>query len=435
MWKPFTLLLVLYQSLVASPSLDVRDFGATGDGTTLDTKSIQAAINKARKNGGGTVFLGTGTYLSGTLELHSHITLVISPGATLLGSKNLEDYQAAHPHLIYSNKASHVTLTGGGTINGQGDAFYDSNFKALPRPKPWIQFTAGSHIRVRDLNLINSPAHVLVIKRVDRAWFQNLSIVNHKKSPNTDGIDIHDSKHVFVSDCYFSTGDDAICLKSKRDFVEYVTVTNCIIESDDAALKLGTGSKMGVRHCRFSNITITDTRYGVAMFMVDGGVYEHIDFSGISISGRSRHTNDYPIYMDIDMRDEAKPLGSIRNIRFRDIFAQTNGNILISGQPTTPISGLSFDHVTIQLEEPADLKQVKRKPRGNKTFTDLGKTVDYSWVESTFTLGHVRGVKMSNVTINQPESSGRTEMYLIDVEDIEEVGNKLKKKKVGQIKP
>ena len=131
--------------LAAERVVDVRDCGAVGDGKTLATEAIQKAIDRCAAQGGGTVRLPEGTWLSGTIYLASRVTLSLEAGATLLGSRNPDDY--AHPRvppgapegeshriwaMIAGQDLEQVAIRGEGTIDGQGDAF---RWKDRPRPK------------------------------------------------------------------------------------------------------------------------------------------------------------------------------------------------------------------------------------------------------------------------------------------------------------
>ncbi len=110
---------------------DVRQYGASGDGKRLDTQAVQEAIDACSGSGGGMVYFPDGTYLTGTVILKSHVTLHLEPGATILGSTSLKDYDP--PYLIYADKAQNIAITGRGVIDGQGEFFWDENFRPLER--------------------------------------------------------------------------------------------------------------------------------------------------------------------------------------------------------------------------------------------------------------------------------------------------------------
>lgn len=419
--KHLLLLFFFFPVFLFAQDLDVRKFGAKGDGRTLNTRAIQAALDKAARQGGGTVVIPAGRFLTGSLRLGSHTELRLAPGAVLLGSTRLADYDTAHAHLLYASGAVNVSITGTGTIDGQGEAFYDttkSTWAAKPRPEPWLLFENCSRIRVRDVQLVRSPSHVLVLDHSEDVVVDGISIRCDLRSPNTDGIDITDSRHVMISNCFMESGDDLICLKSDTRYVEYVTVTNCVLKSDDAAIKFGTGSHVGVRNCTFSNITIFDSRYGIALFMPDGGTHEHCLFENIAIRNGSRWKNDYPIFIDIHKRTPESSLGRIKDMQFRNLTIQTSGNVLVAGQPEQPLQDISFDGLHLTLTGCNDVTQYSQKPRGNKTLLPIPGLVDYARVSAHFTLAHIEGLGFQNVSVRlarKVEACERHTMWLKDV--------------------
>ncbi|MEM1359999.1 MAG: glycosyl hydrolase family 28 protein, partial [Bacteroidota bacterium] len=336
---------------VHGDELIITDFGADASGAQLSTKAIQQALDQCEKQGGGVVIVPAGTFLTGTLFLPANLTLHLRAGARLLASTDLADYDPEHPHLLYAKDARNIALTGTGTIDGQGDAFFDKrsssgeqrtqSWRARARPQPWLLFEDCERLRFRDLELINSPAHVLVLQRCRDVLVDAISIQNDPRSPNTDGIDITNSRDVRISNCRIITGDDAICLKSKTDTVENILVTNCYLNSDDAGIKFGTGTAVCIRDCRFNNLVIEDTRYGIALFMLDGGVNEHCTFDNITIRNGSRHQTEYPIFIDIDKRYPDRSLGKQRFLTFSNLKIFTRNKLLLAGQPEFPLENIT----------------------------------------------------------------------------------------------
>jgi polygalacturonase len=386
-------------------AFNILDYGAVEGGRTLCTEAIQGAIDDCRSKGGGTVLIPAGTYLSGTIRVYGHLSIQLEAGATLLGSSQMKDYDPEHPHLIWGDSLERFRLIGDGVINGQGESFFDRSGRSWKaeegsRPRPWIRMSNSRDIKVEGVQLVNSPAHVLVFRMCEDVVVSGVSIRNDLRSPNTDGIDLKGCRRVLISDCIISTGDDAICLKSAQDTVDQVVVSDCILISDDAAIKFGTGSRYPIRNCQFSNINISGTRYGIAFFMTQGGIYEHCQFSNILIETGSRHKTEYPIYMDIDKRSADQELGVIRDMDFSNIKIITRGNILIGGQAGHPITGLRFNGLTMSLTELADLSAISKKPRGNKSFPTLSGMADFSAVPAHFTLGHVADIVLKDIRID-----------------------------------
>jgi polygalacturonase len=345
------LLIVNHCALKASAQfLDIRQFGAKNDGKTLNTAAIQAAIDSCHQLGGGQVLIPAGgVYLSGTLFLKTHVFLYLEPGALLKGSSNIADYDKKHPQLIFAEYSNNLGFFGAGVIDGNGAAFWDQFYLPLDRPEPWIVFEHCQNLQFKGVQLLNSPAHVLVLEHCDGAVIDGLRIVNTVLSPNTDGIDIADTRNVSIQNCYIQTGDDAICLKSHQHWVENIIVTNNVLMSDDTAIKFGTGGDVGTRHCIFSDNVIRNSRYGIALFQMDGGVYEYCQFNNMTIETSSRQFTEYPIFVDIDKRRADDRLGSIRNLIFSNLQLISRGNCLLAGQPNAKIQGLTFRNICLHL--------------------------------------------------------------------------------------
>ncbi len=396
--------------------INILQTGAIADGKTLNTVAIQKAIDSCSKTTGGKVTIPFGIFITGQLNLYANIELHLQAGAILKGSSSMLDYP--NKSFLIAKNCRNIQLTGLGTIDGSGDAFYDSNFKPLDRPEPFILLENCSFIKIRDVKLINSPSHVLRIVRCNEVIVDGIYLQNPARSPNTDGIDIVDTKNIYISNSTIITGDDAICLKNQGGKVENVTVTNCIIESDDGGIKLGTGSKDTMEHCTFSNIILRNTRYALAMFMQEGGVYRFINFNNITIQNGGRNKNVYPIFFDIDKKREKEKLGVIENISLSNIQIETRGNILIAGQPLAPIKNLSLNNITMVVSNCDDVTKYK-KPRGNKTTPYFAEMKDFSAIAADITLGYIEQLSLKDVkVINLCTTNKRKQYHKVGVTEV-----------------
>lgn len=379
---------------------DITEFGAVEGGEQLCTKAIQQAIDECSANGGGMVYVPAGTFLTGTLTLKSNINLHIESGATLLGSTNMNDYDSKHPHLIYAKGVTNFSLTGRGTIDGQGLHFFNrtgTNWQPKqPRPAPWIMIQDGKRIEIEDVLLTNTPSNALVLVFCEAVVIDGITVNNEKLSPGTNGIDINNCKMVQINNCFIQTGGDAISLQSKTSPVEQVVVTNCILSSDDAAVNFGTASAMAIRNCIFSNLSIYDTRYGISLIMVDGGIFEHNIFENMVINTNSRHAVEYPIFIDIHKRDGASKLGQINKLLFKNISIITEGNILIGGQKNAPIRQLDFENVTMTVKGVTSLARAS-KPTIELVGGAAAGLEDFSTMPALFTIAHTENLTLSNV--------------------------------------
>jgi hypothetical protein len=432
--KTVSILLAVLASTAAAgelswPVRNVSSYGAKGDRRTNNAAAIQKAIDACADAGGGTVFFPAGDFLSGTIILKGNVTLHLSPGATLWGSREMADYNPGY--LIYAHNAENIGIEGSGTINGNGNTYWDSDFKAKPkRPDALIRLERCRNVRIRDIRIRNTPKFGIHPVECDGVSVRGISMITDMRGPNTDGIDPDSSRNVAISDSYIETGDDAICLKSHRLPCENITVSNNVLISDDSAIKIGTGSYSDIHHCVFSNCVITGTRYGLAMYVKDGGAAEGISYSNIQIDTSVEHFNrttnssrewiEYPIFIDLEKRTSQSPLSRIRDVNFSDIRIQTKGRILIAGMPQRPLENLSFRNLVMRITGFEPVEQ-QHKPRGVHGMPPAPREVDYASAPAALIFANVRGLRLRDIqviwdTASAPQS--RHAIYAAAVEDL-----------------
>ncbi len=291
--------------------VNICDYGALGDGLTLNTTFIQTAIDNVHAAGGGRVLIPPGTFLSGGLRMKDSVELHISKGATLLASTNRSDYsvwpKSTYPSLyntqgtialLYAEDAQNISLTGGGTIDGQGAAWTPGSSRGDFQERPRIiLFISCNNICVKDLRLFNSPMWLQHYLNCEDLAVHNLYVYNHSNM-NNDAIDIDGCRRVTVSDCNFDTDDDGITIKSTGPAAtENVVITNCVVSSHCNAIKFGTESSGGFRNVIITNCTVVPSVNTTPMFgypggitgitiaTVDGGIMEGINISNVVVEG------------------------------------------------------------------------------------------------------------------------------------------------------
>jgi len=415
----------------------VKKFGAVGDGQSNDTRAIQETIDCSHNSGGGIVYFPPGTFLTGTLVLKDNVTLFLSSGSVLLGSSNLADYQPLNCftteipaelghslerdlgglHLIYAEQATNIGISGNGRIDGQGPRFWDENYAPLNRPHQMIQFEACQDVFIQDVTLQNSPFWTLHLLGCDNVKIQNITINNHRWGPNTDGIDINSSSNILISNCYIDSGDDCICLKARLQTkpCENVTVSNCVLASNHSALKLGTHSLGDIRHCIFNNCVIRNTYLGIGIYMKDGGAFEDIKFTDLTIDLQNAGNNQrevFPIVIDLEKRTNQVKIGSIRNITFSNININTRGRCLISGFYNQPIEDLMFDNFRMHIPV-CDEITTSQKPRGIINVMAPVPGTDYSHIPSHFIFSHVKNLTLRDLQLEVENYNLSTERHAV----------------------
>lgn len=395
----------------------------------LITKQLQELIDRCSDDGGGYVYFPAGEYLTGTIVLKNNTFLELSPGATLYGSTDISDYpERKYTSLIYANGAKNTGIIGEGTINGQGDFFWQNKPQPYIRPDRFILFENCNDVRIRNVSIINSPNWNVDLRFCDGVWIEGVSIISDLRSPNSDGIDPVSSKNVFISNCYIETGDDAICPKSRGNTpTENLVVTNCVLISDDTAIKLGTRSEADIKNAVFSNIVIRNSAYGIAFYAKDGGTYENIRFENIHIETMdnmqpdySKASGTYPLFIDLETRSSKPKLGAVKNVFFNNITIDSpDGHCLFLGQPNSRLQNINLTNINFTVQNRASYEGYK-KPRGVKSLKDKAPN-DYAHISSHFTFAHIDGLKIDNLSINDKSDNTDIERHMLWTYDVHNI--------------
>jgi polygalacturonase len=357
---------------------DVAAYGAKGDGATKNTKAIQAAIDGCAAKGGGIVRLASGTFLTGPIVLKSHITLEVDAGATLLGSQDKGDYpeveelrERALQPLVSAVNAEHITIRGGGTIDGNGKPWWDAvyahrggtNFVAAMRPR-LILFDHCRHILIDNMTIQNSPSWQVVPYYTDDFTIRNSKILAPARSPNTDGIDPFSSSHVTISHMTIDVGDDNVAIKSGQPGSPGpdspstdITITDCTFLHGHG-MSMGSEIAGGVQRVRARRIQFKDTGNGVRIKSNRdrGGDIGNFDFRDLTMEDVATPIQITEYYPRIPEHDTAQPVTRLtphfHDIRITNLKATGAKEAgIVIGLPESPIKAITLDHVTISAQK------------------------------------------------------------------------------------
>jgi hypothetical protein len=353
----------------APPVCMARDFGAVGDGETLDTAAIQAAI-EACAGTGGTVILDAGTYYSGTIFLRSDLTLRLEEGAILLGSTAVEDYPAKG--LIYGADIENVIIEGPGIMDGNGEYWWgaylilEDNF----RPSRIMRILRARNLTIRNLTMRQSSAWHLHIIDCDNVLIERVTIratvADNMLSPNTDGIDIDACRHVVVRHCDIECGDDAIVLKSDLGPdgppMYDILVHDCILASWANGFKIGTRPWAEISDVVFRDSWIrasvdsypgTRALGGVTLVSDTGAPVHNILIENVVMTEVQA-----PFFLRVQERnlaDEGEGMteaGRLFDVTFRDVTVHDASMAgLIAGIPGHPVENVRFENVWVSTSD------------------------------------------------------------------------------------
>ena len=453
--------LILFSSTVIQAQsgifFNVKDYGAKGDGVTIETKAIDAAIEAASKSGGGTVFFPAGTYLSFTIHLKSFITLHLDNGATLEAadvSKNGLGYDPAEPNifdkyqdfghshwrnsLIYGENLQNIAITGLGTIYGNG--LTRTGNKTPGMANKAISLKLCRNVVIRDVSILMGGHFAILATGVD-----NMTLDNLKVDTNRDAFDIDCCRHVRVSNCSVNSPyDDAICLKSSYALgysrsTEDVTITNCFVSGFDRTtfldgtykkdeaqtvpdkgvvtgrIKFGTESNGGFRNISISNCTFEFCR-GLALETVDGGILEDVSVDNIVM----KDIQNAPFFLRLGARmrgPEGTPVGIIRRINISNVVAYSQNPkfcSMIMGIPGHPIEDVKLNNILILIKGGAPKEQALKEPgEHEKSYPDpqeFGDMPAYG-----FFIRHAKNIELNHVELKLENDDFRPAIILDDV--------------------
>lgn len=342
-------------------SVSVRDFGARGDGVTLDTEAIQKALDECGKAGGGIVRIPKGIYLSGAVFMKSKTTLRIEEGATLKGSDALEDYpiidsrfagteQKCHASLINAIDVHDITITGKGVVAGSGVG----NSRPPTGPRV-IEFIRCKDVLLENITVTNKGRWTIHPLYCTNFTARGLTI--RTTGPNSDGLNPDSCNNVLITECTFETGDDCIAIKSGKNQqgvdigipCENVTISKCTMLGGPAAVAIGSETSGGIRNIVIKDCVFKNMSRGVDLKTRKGrgGIVENITVSNIKT---------YNTRNAILMRMDYKPnkgkliegeagIPIMRNISFNNIEVYGGRIGRVSGMKESPIQGLSFKNI------------------------------------------------------------------------------------------
>ena len=285
----------------------ITNYGAVGDGVTINTLAIQSAIDEVSQNGGGKVIVPSGIFVSGTLFLKDNVELHLQEGAVLKGSPYLKDYpitelttirsyteRYSKKAFIYAEGAKQIAITGPGKIDGNSSAPEFKKVEDMSLKPLGVKFVSCNNVEVSDVSIENAGLWLQHYLNCRALTIRGIKGFNHGNFTN-DGLDIDGCQDVLIEDIYIDSHDDALVFKSTGPAVcKNIAVRNCTLRSHCHSLKFGTETTGGFKNIDISNIVIKPSakphykikkmwpvNSGMALEVTDGGTMENVRISNV----------------------------------------------------------------------------------------------------------------------------------------------------------
>ena len=379
--------------LPAQTCYDVLSFGAKGDGVTDDAMAIQKAIDRCSAEGGGIVLLPRNhEFLSGPVELKSQVELHLEATATLKANPDEGIYRLSAfgenrgegMLWLWAKDAENISITGKGTIHGNGIAFMgaelDDSYELKPLadqtfdPRPHVlTLTNVTNLTIRDVTIKEGAYWTVHLIGCNEAVIDGINLLNNLKIRNGDGIDLDHSKNVRIANCHITSGDDCICLKNRREFEQYgschdIVVTNCVMSSRSCAIKIGSENMDSIYNVVFDNCIITGSNRGLGIQNRDEGTVTDVVFSNIQLDcrlwsdvwwGKAEpiYVTSYPRangnHKDANWRFPKGQIegrcGEVSRIYFNNITALSENGCFVGGDVPGKVKDIFFNNVRVKL--------------------------------------------------------------------------------------
>ncbi len=432
----------------------ITDYGATGDGKTINTDAIQNAIDVAHKTGKGTVIFPKGTFVTGTIYLKDNVVLHLEKEAVLMGSPKLKNYPVneltsfrsyteryTKKALIYAEGAENIGITGQGTVYGNS---YSKEFMEVERGKDkpaGIRLVSCKNVTIHGVTLSSAGLWLQHYLNCTNLEINGITAINHGHFTN-DGLNIDGCRNVTIKDVYIDSHDDALVFKSTGPAkCENVFVRNCVLKSHCHGLKFGTETTAGFKNVDIANIDISPSdslHYktgklwrvitGVAMEITDGGQMENVSIRNL------RADSVYaPIFIKLGNRarkyKEDIPVpspGSINGITLSNFYITDAGKFSssVTGFPGHMVKNVLMENIYIEYNDVPDSSELfEQVPENEERYPEItmftkGMKNRYYLPSHGLFARHVDGLILKNFVVKTLKNDPRPNYQMINTKNV-----------------
>jgi exo-poly-alpha-galacturonosidase len=352
----------------------ITDYGAIGDGQTLNTKSIQSAINKCAADGGGVLVVPKGTFLTGSIFFKQGVDLLLEKEGALKGTVEPNDYPQVDTRwegeervwtaaLVNFFNMKDVSLTGPGQIDGSGDQWMQhfprgSRELRVGRPR-LIAIQNCKNVKVSSLSLKNQACWGLFILYSEKVLVENLTIRAKHNIISSDGIDVDSSKNVLITGCDIDVNDDCIAIKSGKDEdgrrvnrpAEDIVVEKCRFRYGHGGVSMGSEMSGGIRNVEIRNCIMDSDNWAPIRFKSQpsrGGVVENITYRDIVLHDTRKAFEFNMAWRMVNPKPPSDPLPVVRNVKIINVSGTAGSVGDMHGLKDSPIRNVTFENCKIK---------------------------------------------------------------------------------------
>lgn len=381
---------------------NIIQFGAVGDGIILNTKAIQASIDECSKNGGGTVIIPKGEFISGSIFLKKGVNLLIEKEGKLKGSVNQDDYPQIDTRwegeekkwtaaLINAEGLENIKLSGKGTIDGSGDLWRlkkleRSESVRLGRPR-LIGIQNCKNIEISGLQIHNQASWGVFVLYSTKVNITGLSITADHNIPSSDGIDIDSSNKIHISDTFIDVNDDCISIKSGKDEdgllvnrpSKNILIENCHFAYGHGGVAMGSETSGGIKNVEIRNCVIDSQNWAPIRFKSQpsrGGVVKNITYRNITLNNTRKAFEFNMAWRMVNPKPAAKVLPIVRNIKIINVSGSVDAVGDMSGLENSFIRNVKFVNCNINAKKGFRMKYIHNVDISGLNITGVeGKTI------------------------------------------------------------